>query len=111
MFISENISTHNWILVIFLIFLNYMFRSLIDIIDKYLLEYLLLNPFLLIMVEGIVGILLSSLHILIKNPFKEVKTFYKNNNKTKFCFFTICLILYFIISGGKNSNIIKIWKN
>ena len=38
-FISQNISSHNWEFSIPLIFINYLFRSLIDVIDKYLLEY------------------------------------------------------------------------
>ena len=101
-FISNNINTHYWGLIIFLIFFNYFFRSLIDVIEKYLLEYKLINPFLLIMLEGILGLLLSSSHLLIDNPFKEVKNYYNDNEKYKFILLIVCFILYFIFSGGKN---------
>ena len=101
-FISKNINAHYWVSVIVSIFLNYLFRSLIDVIDKYLFEYIFLNPFLLIMIEGIIGLLLSSFHLLIKNPFKGIKKFYDNNNETKFSLLIIAFILYFIFSGGKN---------
>ena len=101
-FISKNINTHYWGLVIFSIFINYFFRSLIDVIDKYLLEYKLINPFLLIMLEGIIGLILSFFHLLIVNPFKGLKKFYNNNSKTKFGLLIFSFILYFIFSGGKN---------
>ena len=54
------------------------------------------------MLEGIIGLLLSSFHILIINPFKGIKEFYNDNNKTKNILLIICLILYSIFSGGKN---------
>ena len=43
MLISNEINTQNWILVIFSISFNYLFRSLIDVIYKYLLEYIFFN--------------------------------------------------------------------
>ena len=102
MFISKNISNDNWYFVICLIFINYFFSSLIDVIEKYLLEYKFINPYLILMLEGITGLLLSSFYFLIENPFKDIKKFHNKNNKTKFGLLIISLILYFIFSGGKN---------
>ena len=102
MIISKNTNTKNWPYVISFIFINYFFSSLIDVIEKYLIEYNYINPFLILMLEGITGLLLSSMYLLMENPFKEVKNYYNNNNQTKFIILICCLFLYFIFSGGKN---------
>ena len=101
-FISKNISTKNWLYTISLIFVNYFFSSLIDVIEKYLIEYSNINPFLILMLEGITGLLLSSNYFLTQNPFNELNNFYNNNNQIKFIILICCLFLYFIFSGGKN---------
>ena len=55
------------------------------------------------MLEGIIGLILSSFHLLIVNHLKGLKKkFYNNNSKTKFGLLIFCFILYFIFSGGKN---------
>ena len=101
-FISKNINNNNCAYVIFLIFINYFFSSLIDVIEKYLLEYKFINSFLILMLEGITGLVLSSIYFLIENPFKEIKNYHNRNNKAKFSLLIICLIIYFVFSGGKN---------
>ena len=102
MITSKNINTKNWAYVLSFIFINYFFSSLIDVIEKYLIEYNYINPFLILMLEGITGLLLSSIYFLIENPFKEVNNYYNNNNQTKFIILLCCLFFYFIFSGGKN---------
>ena len=57
-YISKNINQNNCIYVIILIFINYFLSSFIDVIEKYLLEYNYLNPFFLLMLEGIIGLIL-----------------------------------------------------
>ena len=47
--------------ILFLIFLYNFFVSLNDIIGKYLLEYDFINPFQMLMFEGIIGFILSTI--------------------------------------------------
>ena len=83
------------------------FISLKDIIEKYLLEYDFINPFKVLMLEGIIGFILSNIYTLIiylfiyQNLLDELLEInYNSYSITLFIFF---LILYFIFSGFKNT--------
>ena len=99
---EENLLLFTFILC--LILLDCFFISLKDIITKYLLEYNYINIFKLVMLEGLVGFIISTiysliLHFIIKqNIFEEILEFNK-----KIYFLIVFLILYFILSGFKNS--------
>ena len=69
--------TNNYFFVLFLVFINYFFDSIFDIIEKYLLEYDFVNPFKIVFVEGIFGFILTCFYTIIENPFKEAKNIYK----------------------------------
>ena len=87
--------------ILLIIFLYNFFVSLNDIIGKYLLEFNYVNPFKMLMLEGIIGFILSVIYFLIinfENPFEEF-TELKDNS---IYFLIIFLILYFIFSGFKN---------
>ena len=83
----------------FIIFINYFLFSLNEIIDKYLLEFDYINPFKILMLEGIFGLFFSSVYSIQENPFKAIKNF----KKEKIPFLSIYLFLFFIFSCGKNS--------
>lgn len=90
-------------------FVSYFFNSCLDVTEKYLLEYDYLNPFKVIMLEGIIGLILSSSFSFIAhvNPFKELKNIFKDIEKKTKVFETIVeliiyLAIYFIASGGRN---------
>ena len=51
-------------LIIVMTIISQLFFSFIDIIEKYLLEYDFINPFQMIMIEGIFGIILTILTII-----------------------------------------------
>ena len=73
--ISENfyvVNIKEYFPIIFLMLVNYFFFSLIGITEKFLLEKTYINPFQMLMIEGIFGIILTSIFsIFIENPFKE----------------------------------------
>lgn len=84
-----------------------LFFSFQDIMEKYLLEYDFINPFQLIMFEGIFGIILSLIIYTFKNPLKDIKEDIQEYNKdyNKFIFFILLItfaFIYFVLSGIKN---------
>jgi len=83
----------------------HFFNSLLDSIEKYLLEYDFVNPFKTLMLEGIFGTILSIIYLFIisNNPFEQIENFNKNENIIKFIFLIICLFLYLLLSGGRNA--------
>ena len=101
---NQNIISFSFIL--FIMFLNHFFISLQDIIEKYLFEYDYLNPFELLIYEGIIGSLLWLIYYLVtylefkKDNLEEIKEInYKNMN---FGWIIIFFISYFFLSGLKN---------
>ena len=104
---AKNRNGKNFMFILIFMILNYIFNSFLDIIEKYLIEVDFINIFKLLMLEGLFGFLLTLLYAFIENPFKEAKEVIHNkNNKEKssikFIFLIICLIIYFITSGGRN---------
>ena len=93
--------------ILFLIILDSFFISLKDIITKYILEYNYINIFKLVMLEGLFGFIISIiysliLHFIIKeNIFEEISEYI--NNKHSITLLIHFLILYFILSGFKNT--------
>jgi hypothetical protein len=87
--------------VIFLLVINQAFNSGLDVIEKYLLEYDFLNPFLMLMIEGLIGLIYSSLFAIYQNPFQKIKNIYKiyPNNLP---FLIILLIIFFILTCVRN---------
>lgn len=55
------------------------------------------------MLEGLYGILLSIIYSFIENPIENIIDFYQKNNKIHFIYLIICLSLFIILSGGRNS--------
>ena len=87
--------------VIFLLVINQSFNSGLDVIEKYLLEYDFLNPFQMLMMEGLIGLFYSSLFTIYQNPFQKIKSVYKTD-PDKFPFLIILLILFFLLTCGRN---------
>ena len=100
----ENLEEKNLSQIIFTIIIEHFFNSFKDVIEKYILEYDNVNAFQALMIEGLFGFILTSLFIISDNPFGELKDFFKDNKDEKFKIFglIICLIFYFLLSGGKN---------
>ena len=99
------LSYGKFVLLIFLIIIQILFNSLVDSTDKYLLEYDYVNPFRILMLEGLVGLFFSLIYCFCYNPIPELKKFYENdiNNKKIFPHVILLLALFLILSGVQNT--------
>ena len=86
-------------LLLLFIFIQDLFYSFIDIVEKYLLEYDFINPFQMLMFEGLFGFAMTLVFSFINNPFKNIDII---NSTRKVFLFIICIILYFVLSGVYN---------
>ena len=99
---SSNYEVYYILKVLFLMLIDHIFNSFLDVIEKYLLEYDFLNPFKILMLEGIMGLILSFFFTLSqKYPFKNIKAIY-NEKPDDFRYLLIFIILYFLLSCGRN---------
>ena len=94
-------NSNTFILVLFLVFINHFFTSYKDVVEKYLLEYDFINPFFLLMIEGIFGCIITFIYSFLENPFKEIMVIYDDTNK--FILLIFLLFLFFFLSGGRNA--------
>ena len=102
LYINENV------LIFFLCILSRLvsqiFFCYVDIIEKYLFEYDYVNPYQMLMLEGIFGTILTIIFFIIYNPFKGIYESYSDSNeKIRFVLVLIFYnILFFVLSGIKN---------
>ena len=73
-----------------------------DSIEKYLFEYNYMNPFVVLMYEGLFGFFISFLNLIDENYFHDFVDIYKDKNSKEFALFIFLLIVFIILSGGKN---------
>ena len=101
---SENGITMKFLFSLILILIGYLFYSIIDIIEKYLLEYDFLNPFHMLMYQGFFGCLITPFFLIVKNDdFRKIKDKFEKEEDWSFVLFLILLVLYFLFSGARNS--------
>ena len=91
-----------FIVVLILIFFMLIITSLGQIIEKYLIEVDKLSPFYILMIEGIFGIILSTVAIISTKAPERTAKMKENLSNTEFVFLIIANIIYIILSGGKN---------
>ena len=91
------------IFALLLIFITQFISALEDSVEKYLIEYNQLSPFLILMIEGILGFVFSIFYSLYSNPFNEINQYKKNRTISEFTLLTLALLLYMILSGGNNT--------
>ena len=82
-----------------LILVEYFYLAMMDIIDKYLLEFESVDPFLIIMVEGLIDLVFGILFCWVENPLPELKYIYNNNSTSSFILFIAFLFLFFICTN------------
>ena len=71
-------------------------------IEKYLFEYDYMNPFVVLMYEGLFGFFISFLNLIDENYFHDFVDIYKDKDSKEFALFIFLLIVFIILSGGKN---------
>ena len=91
-----------FILAIIFTLLIQLFSAWEESIEKYLYEYAQLNPFIVLLFEGVFGFILTFILNIFYNPFNEIIQFKNNKSNTEFIILIIALILYIILSAGKN---------
>ena len=79
-----------------LLILTSIFDSFLDLIEKYLMEIDYVNTFQLLMLEGFFGTIFTIIYSFVENPFKKITSIDKT------FLLIICLLIYFITSGGRN---------
>ena len=100
---SENHNVRYILKVIFLMIIDHIFNSSLDVIEKYLLEYDFMNPYLVLMLEGIMGFIFTFIFSFYKDPFKQLRIIYNNeSDNNKFKYLIICIVFYFLLSCGRN---------
>jgi hypothetical protein len=100
--IYHTINGNNF-LIILLIIISLFLIGFQDNIEKYLLEFDFINPFKMLMIEGIFGIILTIIYSFIENPIDNIIQFYQTHKTIKFIYLLICLSLFIILCGGRNS--------
>jgi hypothetical protein len=96
------ITTKDLSLAIIFSVISYISLTFDDIIEKYLIEFDFLNPFIILFRQGIIGIIFTIICALIENPFKGLKDVYDNNSGAMFILFLFLLLLYSIFGALKN---------
>lgn len=89
--------------VLFLILIEYFSLSIMDTTDKFLLEFEQVDPFILIIFQGLFGSIFSLISFIFENPFIELKKIYENNSSSSFGFLLFLLFLYYILSALRNA--------
>ena len=75
---------------------------MIGVNEKYLYEFNKIDPFYSLLFEGLFGLLLSIIYSIFNNPLEKIIEFKKNKASSEFTIFTLCLIIYSVLSGLMN---------
>ena len=97
--IDEVFTYSEFTLALVLLLIEYFYLAMMDIIDKYLLEFESTAPFLIIMVEGLIGFIFGVIFCFIENPLGEIKNIYNNQSTASFCIFIVLLFLFYLLSA------------
>ena len=96
------LTVKNLALVIFFSILSQMCIAFNNTIEKYLIDYNFLNPFLLLTFQGIIGIGFTIICGIFENPFPALKNAYDDNSSGMFVILLFMLLLYTIFGALKN---------
>lgn len=89
--------------------LSLVFITFTDIIEKYLTEFNFINPFIILMAESIIGMILLFSYSYEENPFRAISKFYGDLDAGNSVLLIFLLFLYFVFSAG--TNIYKLLSN
>ena len=91
-----------------LIILSLVFTTFTDTIEKYLTEFNFINPFIILTLESIFGVILVFSYSYEKNPFSEIITYYGELDTG---FFILLLLLFLYLAFSAGTNVYKILSN
>ena len=89
-------------LALVLVFLIQLFHCLEQSFEKLLFVYYNSNPYYVLMIEGIFGLIFCVICSFFYNFFDDIIEFKKEKTTSEFVLLIFCLIIYVILSGGKN---------
>ena len=96
------ITTKDLSLAILFSIISYISINFDDIIEKYLIEYDYVNPFIILFRQGIFGLIFTIIITFFENPFKALENLYNDNSGRMLALFIFLLLLYFIFGIFKN---------
>ena len=85
--------------ILFIFILDGFFFSLFDSIEKYLFEYDYLNPFKVLMLEGVFGFCLGIGYSIYISFYVSFKDYYNNTEPSYFAYSIVGLFLFLILSS------------
>ena len=88
--------------IYFLVLNNLIFVAFTDVVEKYLLEYDYMNPFIILIIESSFGLILTSFYSINHDPLKDLKRLYGECDTGKFILLIFLLFLYLAFSAGAN---------
>ena len=105
----EDDSIGIFLLALFSSILYHISISFTDCVERYLVDYNFLNPFKVLMLEGIIEFIMSIFYSINKDPFNELILIYKTSSTGQFILLICLLILYFLLNGTES--VYKIYCN
>ena len=73
-----------------------------DNIEKYLIDFDFLNPFFILCLQGLIGLIFTIICATIENPLKDFIIVFENNSTGMIVLFILLLIFYFLFGALKN---------
>ena len=98
----KDVPIGKYIISYLLLFFHFFFRSFTDVTEKYLGDYDFMNPFLIIMTEGIISFIETTIYSLFNDPFKEFSNVHKQTSTGQFVGFIFVLFTYLILCAFVN---------
>ena len=103
LFKPSDISFGRYIFAEFLVIIYFISITFTDCIERYLAYFNILNPFLLLMIEGIIEFFMSLIYSINGNVFDELLRQYDENTRGNFIILIILLLLYLVLSAIINA--------
>ena len=97
------LSVGEFFIALSFILFNHMYAPIVDLLEKYLFEYDYINPFLLLMFEGLIGVALSFLLCFTSNYFDDFILVFKKFEGWDSALFIFLIIIYIILSALRNA--------
>ena len=92
----------NFVSLLFLVILELFFLAVLHSADKYLMEYHSVKPCIILIVEGLSGLVFSFIALVEDNPLIKLQKVYDESSVGSFILFIFLIFIFFILSGLTN---------